>query len=667
MTGHQSRKKDGRLRFRQVHLDFHTSEHIPDIGSAFDPEEFAATLKRARVNSITCFARCHHGYVYYDTKQFPERRHPHLTRDLLREQIEACYQRGIRVPIYITVQWDRFTAEERPDWLIQTADGRIEGTPPYEAGFYRRLCLNSPYVDFLKKFTREVLETFPVDGLFFDIVDARECSCTHCRRGMEAAHLDPSDGEARRAYARGVLHRFQGDMTAFVRRFSKNCTIFYNAGHIGPRHRALADAYTHFELESLPSGGWGYLHFPLAARYARTLGLPCLGMTGKFHTSWGDFHSFKNQAALEFECFHMLALNAQCSIGDQLHPDGRICPTTYALIGKVYESVAAKEPWCRAARPVTEIAVLTPEEFEAGGQPDAALGAVRILQEGRHQFDVVDSEADFSAYRLLVLPDAIPVNEALARKLETYVAEGGAVIASHRSGLDPTGQRFASEAFGVDFIGEAPFSPDFLVPRGAMAEGLSEEAYVMYLRGLEVCPRSDAETLAQVSVPYFNRTFQHFCSHRHTPSSREIGYPGIVRRGQVVYLAHPVFTQYHANAPLWCKHVVLNAVALLLPDLLLRVEAPSTVLATVNAQDAENRWVVHLLHYIPERRGRDFDVLEDVIPLYDVPVALRAPRPVAEVRRVPEDAALPCETGDGYVRFTVPKIAGHCMLAVQFG
>ena len=45
------------LRFRQIHLDFHTSEFIDGIGSQFDPEEFAATLEKARVNSITCFAR----------------------------------------------------------------------------------------------------------------------------------------------------------------------------------------------------------------------------------------------------------------------------------------------------------------------------------------------------------------------------------------------------------------------------------------------------------------------------------------------------------------------------------------------------------------------------------------------------------------------------------
>ena len=83
------------LRFRQVHLDFHTSEAIAGIGSRFDPDVFADTLDRARVNSITCFGRCHHGWIYYDTEAFPERRHPHVERNLLKEQIEAA---GCSIP-----------------------------------------------------------------------------------------------------------------------------------------------------------------------------------------------------------------------------------------------------------------------------------------------------------------------------------------------------------------------------------------------------------------------------------------------------------------------------------------------------------------------------------------------------------------------------------------
>ena len=123
------------LRFRQVHLDFHTSEHIDGIASQFDPEEFAATLRRAHVNSITCFARGHHGWMYYNTKKFPERRHPHLKRNLLEEQIEVCHKHDIRVPIYITIQWDYYTSKKHPEWLTRDEHGAPQqggpaGYPP---------------------------------------------------------------------------------------------------------------------------------------------------------------------------------------------------------------------------------------------------------------------------------------------------------------------------------------------------------------------------------------------------------------------------------------------------------------------------------------------------------------------------------------------------------
>lgn len=37
---------------RQIHLDFHTSEHLPDIGKEFSKEQFQNALKVAHVNAI---------------------------------------------------------------------------------------------------------------------------------------------------------------------------------------------------------------------------------------------------------------------------------------------------------------------------------------------------------------------------------------------------------------------------------------------------------------------------------------------------------------------------------------------------------------------------------------------------------------------------------------
>jgi hypothetical protein len=662
------------LRFRQIHLDFHTSGLIPDIGIDFDPEEFASTLKKAHVNSVTCFGRCHHGYIYHETDQFPERVHPLTKRPhLLKEQIEACHRQNIRVPIYVTVQWDEYTAKEHPEWLMRDADGKPFGNTTFQPGFYQRLCVLTPYREFLKAYLSELFEKVPVDGLFLDIVGVFPNANKESLAGMKQKGLDAGSSAVRYAFYDAAINEFKSDLTAFIRKHDKDCTIFYNGGHIGPAIRKSAQAYSHMELESLPSGGWGYLHFPLTSRYARTLGQDVLGMTGKFHTSWGDFHSVKNRAALEFECFSMLAMNAKISVGDQLHPRGRLDSATYDLIGNVFKEVAGKEAWCENATAVTDIAVFSAEEFlnpdspEYSRVPQQMMGVVRMLQEGQHQFDIIDSTADFSGYKLLVMPDAIPVNDELKPKLEAYSKNGGALIASWKSGLAPDGDSFASSIFGLEMKGEAPFSPDFLVLNGqGIGKGLPATELVMYRKGMEVQLKG-AEALVHANVPYFNRTWEHFSSHRHTPSEGKAGYPAVTQNGNVIYFMHPIFTQYADSAPKWCRDIFLNAVERLLPNPVLKMEnAPSALVAAVNVQPDKKRYVAHFLYYVPERRGSSFDVIEDVLPVFNLKVNLNVPGNVRKITTVPQGRNIPFRQSGGIKSFTLPELLGHQMVELTF-
>jgi hypothetical protein len=681
------------LRFRQVHLDFHTSPDIQDIGADFDAEEFASTLEKARVDSITCFARCHHGYLYYDSKAFPELVHPHLVKkNLLQEQIEACRRRGIRVPIYITVQWDDYMARHHPEWLAVDEAGAPLGAPfpkgtgNFEPGFYRTLCLNSPYRDYLKKQTLEVLETFdPVDGIFFDIVFVNECSCAYCLKEMEHKGYNPVFREDRIRYSSDLLDDFIKEMSALVREHHQEASIFYNRSHISSGHRKIDKSFTHFELESLPSGSWGYMHFPITIRFARNLGLDCLGQTGKFQTEWGDFHSFKNKAALEYECFRMLALNAKCMIGDQLEPNGKLSAPVYELIGSVYEQVEKKESWCIGAKAVTDIGVFTPEEHQISENfnlPSETIGVSRMLTEGGHQFDIIDSQSEFSHYKVLILPDSIPVSPSFADKLRAYLDQGGAIIASFESGLNLKKTGFEMEEFGVilkenqtkDIYGEPVKGKiydrfdyaDYLLPNGRIATGLPETEHAMYIKGLEVQALPGTEVLAKAILPYFNRNYKHYISHRQTPSSGKPGYDGIVQADQVIYFAHPIFTQYNQNAPKWCKQMVLNALDILLPKPVLKHSGPSTVMAAVNEQTAENRWVAHLLHYIPERRSVEIDIVEDIIPIYQLRVSVNTTKPVKQVMLVPEKKPVDFIEVDGRIEFVVPEVAGHQMVSIDF-
>ena len=674
------------LNYRQIHMDFHNWRHFPDFLEKFDADAFAQTLADAHVNSVTVFGRCAQGWMYYPSKQFPEHVHPDLDRNLLAEQIDACHERNIKAPIYVIVQCDPVLAEKHPEWRVITKEGKQlmwgGGTGPYDDSFWHMLCVNTPYQDFLKAHVKEMLDTVPVDGFFFDIVIPLDCSCTWCQAGMKEQGIDPRDDAARQAYGKEMLHNWIADMSRFIRKYDKDCSIFYNSGHVGPRHRKIIDSYTHLELESLPSGGWGYMHFPMTIRYARLLGKECMGMTGKFHTTWGDFHSFKNQAALEYEVFNMLALNAKCSIGDQLHPNGKLNMAAYERIGAVYASVEEKEPWCEDATAVTDVAILHPDEFRLKSTrhlSTGSMGATRMLQELRQQFDFIDSQMDFSQYKVLILPDHYTVPVDLAAKLNDYVANGGSLIASFEAGLDPSGKDFL-ESLGIEKIGHVlldeegnrvrgRFYPknnyaEYIVPTGDIGQGLPETEHVMYAKGMDVSAE-DADILLNKTLSYFDRTWEHYASHRQTPSSGKTGNPAVVKNGRAIYFAHPIFSQYQKNTSIWCRTLFANALDMLLPEPVLRVDGPSTLQATLNQQTSKNRYVLHVLHYIPERRGQDFDVIEDVIPLYNVPVSLNIEQPVKSITLVPAGTTLEFEQKDR-IEFTVPEVSGHQMVEIAY-
>lgn len=651
------------LAYRQVHLDFHTSEQIVGIGRKFDAGKFARTLKEAHVNSVTCFSRCHHGLIYHDTRF--EARHPHLEVNLLKEQIEACHAEGIRVPIYITVGFDEFMARKHPEWVEVRADGKVGGAGPLEAG-WRKMCLNSPYIDYVSEQTQEVLSLFPTDGLFFDIIHQWSCCCRWCLAGMLEEGYDPEDEARRWAYSREVLNRLRRRITAEVRSVNDDCLIFWNSGHVDPSFRPVLNTFSHLEIESLPSGGWGYDHFPTSVRYARNLGLDHLGMTGKFHKTWAGFGEFKPAAALEYDCFTALAEGSKCSIGDQLHPDGELDAATYELIGAVYAQVEAREPWCAGARAVTEIAIFNPEALGVhdGRVDTSAGGAHRMLVEAHYQHDTVDAEMDWSRYRVLILPDKIRVDESMAAKLQSYLAGGGMLIASHRSGLAADRDEFALDGLGVRSLGDAPYEPDYVAAGEELSAGILPSQHVMYERGLQVEATSGRE-LARVWHPYFNRTYQHFCSHRHTPAEKESPYPAVVATESTVYFSHPIFASFMRHGLRVYKTLFLNALRMLLPDPLVVTNAPSTARISLSRQEGPARTIAHVLHYIPEQRYRETPMVEEAIPIFNVDLSVRLDREPTRVYLAPSRVPLPFSWAEGRAVVSVPEVRGHTMVVFE--
>ncbi len=662
----------GRIPFRQIHLDFHTSEQIENVCSEFDAEEFATTLEKAHVNSITLFSCCHHGMLYYDSKKYPEMVHPHLVhRDLLREQTEACHRHGIEVNLYTTIRWNKPVADEHPEWICIDETGALQdykGRGYFEPGFYKNLCVNTEYRDFLKDQFGEVLASIPAEGVWYDAAFVTECCCPTCIKMMKEKGMNPADPKDRREFSLMTYYDMVEDLTKFAKSFNPNFRVCYNKGHVGYLDKPVIDGYSYFSFESLPGADWGYLDFPVSAKYMRNFGKECLGLTSRFHTEWGDFHAYRNKAAMEYEVFSMLANGCKCTIGDQMDYWGKLHSDMYRQIGEVYASVEEKEPWCEGAYPITEIGVFTAEEFYATGKageiPGASEGAARMLMELGYQFDFIDSDSEFERYELLLLPDVIPVNERFAQKLSAYLKKGGKLISTFESGLDPEKERFLIGEMAVTYHGKAPYSPDFIVPKDHLAEELAKGEHVMYDCGTLVEAGENATFVQMATRPVFNRTYEHFCSHLHSPSGREEVYPAVVETENTAYFIHPVFSTYQKSAPRWYKILLGNELKRLLPTPLVRHNGPTAV--TVNLLEQENRRILHILYYVPERKCKNLDIVEDVVPLYNLEIKMHCTREVKKVYLVPSQEEIMYRREEDNIIFTVPKVEGHQMCAIEF-
>lgn len=656
------------LPHRQVQLDFHTAPDIPDVGRDFDPAAFAATMRAAHVDSVTLFAKCHHGFSYHPTAVGTM--HPSLGFDLLGAQIEALHEAGIRAPIYISVGWDELMAEVHPEWRQVDAHGRMVGRGPRDARGWRLMDLASPYAEYVLAQTEDVLRRYhPVDGLFFDIVMQEPGADYAAARqaAMRRDGVDEGDPGAVQAWAAEVERRFIARASALVRQYSPDATIFFNsrlrldrdpAGGLRPE---LA-SYTHVEIESLPTAAWGYNHYPLFAAHFQTLGLPLVGMTGIFHRSWGDFGSLKPEAALQYECARIVASGGACSVGDQLHPRGVLELAKYRRLGAVYGRLAALEPWLEGAEPLAEIGVLL---AEAGPREEAARqasdeGALRMLLELHRPFQFLDAEADVSRYAAVIAPDDVPFSPALAAQLAAYLADGGALLLTHRAGLTPAGDRFALD-IGAEHLGDAPFSPDYFVAGEALGAPLAAYPQALYERGSRVRALPGAEVLARVGEPYFNRSATHFMSHEHAPYARTGDDPAVIQRGRVIYCHSPLFSAYRAHAVPFYRQVVDALLARLAPaPLVLAPGLPTTAEVALLRQPGHGgRLLVHLIHAVPQRRAERLDLVEDVLPLRDVQLGVRAGA-VRQVALAPSGAVLPHETDDrGVTWVIVPEVRGH--------
>jgi hypothetical protein len=674
-------------RFRQVHLDFHTALECDSVGADFDAQTFVETLQMGKVDTINIFAKCHHGYSYYPTKVGTL--HPKLKFDLLGSMVEALHRADIKCPIYVSVKWDDLAGMQHPEWVCVRKDGTLNMRPVLTGEWgWSTMDLSTPYADYFIAQVEELISIFgkEIDGYWFDICFPAPNYSPWGMAQMRKAGINLADDTAVWRYARQQDLAFFKKVTEICQQKTPRATLYYNGtttadmGEVNPY-------MTHYEIESLPTSGdaWGYLHYPIIARMARSYGKEIIGMTGRFHRSWADFGGLKTQDQLDYECGVILSAGGKVCVGDQLHPRGVLDPAVYRLLDKSFSRVEALEPWLSDAKPTAEAAILslgqTGDAHPGVGTLNLDVeGTAQVLLETGIQFDIVDERADLSRYQTVFLPDNACLTPLWVTNLETYLAGGGKLVVSGAGGLDPVTGQFQLKEIPVTYLGKVPTRPAYLrLDTNLAKEGelATDYDYVFYDQAYLVRPVEGAQTFGELKRALFNRTWEHFTSHQHAPVGDSLNAPIAVRMGGVLYFAAPLFKAYRSWDYWAYRAVAVSALCDFLPPALLKPRAPGWVEMTLHTQpqspEHPPRKIVHVVTYHPRRSLQTIQHVDQCYPTSGLGVSVRLDGMLPKrVYLAPQGEPLEFEVkGDprssegDYVEITLPPVGAHSVAVIE--
>ena len=648
---------------RHVHLDFHTTELLA-VGEKFDKEQFKKALKDGAVNSIVVFAKCHHGWCYYPTKLGVM--HPGLKFDLMGEQIKACREAGVRVVAYITGAWSASDAVRHPEWQARsitdghpayTHNGGVDGYVPGALESrkpectWAYMCMSGEYGEHIKALAREVLDNYDVDGLFFDIMALNiPCACESCKAEMARLGYtnDQAGAIAYTVQKKKELFKALHDMTVAKR---PDCTIFFNSGGASIDQPEYWEYSTHFEMENLPSSSpEGYDAIVNRSKFFRETGKVVYGMTGKFHTDWGEFGGFKHPDALLQECAAMAAYGVRCDIGDQLHPSGEMNEDTYKIIGKAYKYVESIEEYMERGQTNAKLGVMPVRSYAS------REGYAKLLSDSHIDYRLVVNTEILPELDCVLIPSTASLDPEQESALCKFYDRGGRLIVFGR----PTGADNLLKKIGYTDLGASELDIDYIDYKNKCAEYFPESPILMYQAAHKF--KMSGEILADLWEPHFSRTEAHYCSHRNTPNKECASeYPAIVLGNRALCFAHEFGEQYYKYGNYWCRVIFEDAVTKIY-DREIEIDGLPVFGRYTMYRDGDTL-MLHLLGMVPLQR-RHCAVVEEPVELRNIKIKLPNIKAV-KVMCEPQGKEMDFSLNDESTEFTVDTLKGHQLIVIK--
>jgi hypothetical protein len=611
---------------------------LKDVGysSRFDGAEIVAKQIELGSEYLVLWARDGE-WAYYDSKLAAKV--PGLgARDPLREAVDAAKPHKLPIIAYCVVQGGGRALREHPEWEMVGADGKpIPG----------RLCLNSPYRDYVHGLLEEML-AYGLDGFHVDMVDQGfgppyGCYCEHCKKAftekfatgetIPSGGVDWSEGwDQMLEFRYFTSDSFERDTMAFVKSRAPQVTVDFNyhgyppfSFEVGQRpvqHAGIGDFVT------CESGVWGFsaLAAGLTTEFVRAA-TPGRRYQVVMQRGARFYHDQTTRPTndMRWEMFALLMHGAQVTIVDKTPFEGQIDPVAYGRMAEVFKEVNAKREHFGQPQ-VYDVGIMysaRSRDWYGREQPykymTAFNGAHKALAYEHLTTGVLLEEnlaTTLKNFPVVVLPDTTIIHLGVdeTQLLKEFVLGGGQLIVTGNSGCYDTfgnaqGHSDLEELIGAKLARIVPDSDNYVSfdqepegLRGMLDEVPLDWPHLVYGPAVVYEPTT-AKPYGMLHAPIRQQGQLEGKIGVTFPSAPGEGIgPAVlvnaIGKGRVITFAvSPGAAAGGEYRTVEARKLLSNAVRAAQPEPAIKIDAPAFV-ETVVTKDADNVYRVHFTSYV---------------------------------------------------------------------
>lgn len=383
----------------------------------------------------------------YDSKLPYHTVSPYLTGSSLKDILDACHARGIRVIARMDFsKIPNAVYEQHPDWAFRTADGGIVA----QNGFVQT-CQNSIYQqEKVMEILQELLTTHPFDGVYcnmsgFVATDYSGkiygfCTCDRCKAGFKAAFN--LDAPAKMDMRDPVTMRYMGFQAGSGKKLRAKMNAVIKA--INPE--IAVDKVDYLRTESHTD-----IDEPIWIHSASSNSRQTAAMGLISDNASADFMGFRyressvSPGVMELRQWQNLANSGAVSLYIMGRLDNHRDTSFLEGSRKVFAFHKAHEQLLQGLKSAAQ--VLLVYKAQQGRSDPESYGWIRALTASHIPFAEVKTggitQAVLADKKVVILADAKDLSADQAALVDAFAQNGGTVIASGDSGVRGSAQSLA--------------------------------------------------------------------------------------------------------------------------------------------------------------------------------------------------------------------------------